>query len=119
MKLFKNLVDAVTLCLKQIMLEGKYSDKVLERTFKSNPQWGSRDRRFIAESVYDITRHFRYLSFIAGSEKSFNLIFAAYLHEKNMPLPEWADYQSINTKLFDAKKAEVKTKAIELSYPDW
>jgi 16S rRNA (cytosine967-C5)-methyltransferase len=119
MKLFKNLVDAVTLCLKQIMVEGKYSDKVLERTFKSNPQWGSRDRRFIAESVYDITRHFRYLSFIAGSEKSFNLIFAAYLHEKNMPLPEWPDYQSISTKLFDTKKTEVKNKAIELSYPDW
>ena len=119
MKLFKNLVDAVTSCLKQIMLEDRYSDKVLERIFKQNPQWGSRDRRFIAESVYDITRHYRYLSFIAGTEKSFNLILAAYLHEKNIPLPEWSDFQSINTQLFDAKKAEVKNKAIELSYPDW
>src|SRR3954467_15344921 len=112
MKLFKNLVDAVTLCLKQIMVEGKYSDKVLERTFKQNPQWGSRDRRFIAESVYDITRHYRYLSFIAGSEKNFTLIFAAYLTEKNIALPEWSDYQTLNTKLFEAKKAEIKSKAV-------
>ncbi len=119
MKLFKNLVEAVTNCLKQIMLDNKYSDKVLEKTFKQNPQWGSRDRRFIAESVYDITRHFRYLSFIAGSEKNMTLIFAAYLCEKNIALPDWADYQTLNTTLFEQKKKEINSLAVTLSYPDW
>jgi 16S rRNA (cytosine967-C5)-methyltransferase len=118
MKFYKNLVEAVTDCLKQIMLEKKYSDRVIEKTFKLHPQWGARDRRFIAEAVYDITRYYRYLSFIAGTEKNFTLIFAAYLFLKNEALPEWPDYQTINTKLFLLKKNEIISDAIRLSYPD-
>lgn len=119
MKLYKNLVDAVTDCLRQIMSEQHYSDKVLERAFKQNPRWGSRDRRFIAESVYEIVRYFRYYAFIAGSEKNFTLIFAAYRWKKNEPLPDWTDYQTINTKLFAVKEKEIGSDAITLSYPDW
>ncbi len=118
MKLHKNLVEAVIDCLNLILFEKKYSDKVLEKTFKKHPQWGARDRRFIAESVYDITRHYRYLCFVADTEKNFRLIFAAYLFGKNEPLPDWADYQTINTKLFKLKKNENVSEAIRLSYPD-
>lgn len=118
MKFHKNTVEAIITCLGQIMLEKRYSDKVLEYAFKQNKQWGSRDRKFIAESVYDITRNYRYLSFIAGSEKNFRLIFAAYLWQKNLPLPEWPDYQTINTKLFEIKKKESFNDAVRLSYPD-
>ncbi|MGZ4037464.1 MAG: RNA methyltransferase, partial [Bacteroidia bacterium] len=119
MKLYRNLVDAVTDCLKQILLEKKYADKVLEQSFKQHPQWGSRDRRFIAEAVYDITRYYRYLSFIAGTEKNFTLIFAAYLSGKNEALPQWPDYQTINTRLFELRKKEIAGDAVSLSYPDW
>jgi 16S rRNA (cytosine967-C5)-methyltransferase len=118
MKLYKNLVEAAVNCLGDIMLDNKYSDRVLERAFKSNPQWGSRDRRFIAESVYDIVRNYRYFSCIANTEKNFRLILAAYLFEKQIPLPDWADYQTINTKLFELKKKECDAPAILLSYPD-
>jgi 16S rRNA (cytosine967-C5)-methyltransferase len=118
MKLHKPLVDAVISCLKQIVLDNKYSDRVLEKTFKANPKWGSRDRKFIAETVYDITRQFRYLSFIAGTEKSFNLIVAAYFYEKGIPFPEWPDFQTINTKPFDVKKKQITSPAILHSYPD-
>lgn len=118
MKLHKPLVDAVITCLKQIVLDNKYSDRVLEKTFKANPKWGSRDRKFIAETVYDITRQFRYLSFIAGTEKSFNLIVASYFYEKGIPFPEWPDFQTINTKPFDVKKKQINSPAILHSYPD-
>lgn len=118
MKFHKNTVEAIINCLNQIMLEKRYSDKVLEYAFKQNKQWGSRDRKFIAESVYDITRNYRYLSFIAGTEKNFRLIFAAYLFLKNEPLPEWPDYQTINTKLFEIKMKEPMSDAVRLSYPD-
>lgn len=100
------------------MFEKKYSDKVLERVFKSNPQWGARDRKFIAEAVYDITRHFRYLSVIAGSERSLNMIFAAYLVEKGIALPDWPDFKSINTQLFTDAKKRITSAAILQSYPD-
>ena len=118
MKLHKNLVEAVIECLNLIMFEKKYSDKVLEKTFKKHPQWGARDRRFIAESVYDIIRHYRYLCFVADTEKNFRLIFAAYLFGKNEPLPDWPDYQTINTKLFQLKKNENISETVRLSYPD-
>lgn len=118
MKLFKNLVDAVQDCLKQIMFEKKYSDKVLERVFKSHPQWGARDRKFIAEAVYDITRHFRYLTAISGSERSLNMIFAAYLFEKGIALPDWPDFKSINTQHFEEAKKNITSQAILQSYPD-
>lgn len=118
MKLHKPLVEAVIDSLKQIMTEQKYSDKVLERTFKAHPQWGSRDRKFIAETVYDITRSYRYLSFIADTEKNFRMILAVYFFEKGIPFPEWADFQTISTKPFEIKKKEITSPAILHSYPD-
>jgi 16S rRNA (cytosine967-C5)-methyltransferase len=118
MKFHKPLVETVIDCLRQIVSENKYSDKVIERTFKANPKFGSRDRKFIAETVYDITRHFRFLSSIAGTEKNFRMILAAYLYEKQIPFPEWPDFQTINTKLFELKKKEITSPAIRLSYPD-
>src|SRR5688572_13168778 len=118
MKLHKPLVEAVTNCLQQIVGENKYSDKVIERTFKSNPQFGSRDRKFIAETVYDITRHYRYLGHIAGTEKNFRMILAAYFFEKGIEFPNWPDFQTINTKLFEVKKKGITSPAILHSYPD-
>ncbi len=118
MKLHKPLVEAVIDCLKQIMADHKYSDKVLEKTFKANPQWGSRDRKFIAESVYDITRSFRYLSFIAETEKNFRMILAAYFFEKGIDFPEWPDFQTISTRPFEIKKKSIDSPAILHSYPD-
>ncbi len=118
MKLHKPLVEAVIDCLKQIMAEHKYSDKVLEKTFKAHPQWGSRDRKFIAEAVYDITRSFRYLSFIAETEKNYRMILAAYFFEKGISFPEWPDFQTISTKPFELKKKTIDSPAILHSYPD-
>lgn len=118
MKLHKPLVDAVITCLKQIVLDNKYSDKVLEKTLKSNPKWGSRDRKFIAECVYDVTRHFRYLSFIADTDKNFRMILAAYFFEKGIPFPDWPDFQTISTKPFEIKKKQITSPAVLHSYPD-
>lgn len=118
MKLHKPLVETVIVCLKQIVTDNKYSDKVIERTFKSNPQFGSRDRKFIAETVYDIIRHYRYFSFIAETDKNFRMILAAYLFEKGIHFPEWPDFQTINTRLFEIKKKQIASPAVLHSYPD-
>ena len=63
MKIYKNLVNSVALTLQEIFIKNRFADKALEKTFKQNIQWGSRDRRFVAEAVYDITRNFRLYSF--------------------------------------------------------
>jgi 16S rRNA (cytosine967-C5)-methyltransferase len=46
------------------------------------------------------------------------MILAAYLYEKGIPFPEWPDFQTINTRVFDFKKKEIDSPAILLSYPD-
>ena len=52
----KNLVNAVINGLDLIIIEGKYADKVIFKLLKSNSKWGSRDRAFIAETIYEIIR---------------------------------------------------------------
>src|SRR5689334_10016223 len=55
-KLHAGLVKSVAQSLLYIFHDGFYADKVLERAFKQNSRWGSRDRKFVAETVYDMTR---------------------------------------------------------------
>jgi len=42
--------------LNDIFVGGFYADKVLERQFKLNRKLGSRDRKFLAETTYEIVR---------------------------------------------------------------
>lgn len=60
-RIHDNIREAIVYALRQIFTENRYSDHVLERLLKSNPKWGSRDRKMIAESVFDITRYWRLL----------------------------------------------------------
>ena len=59
MKLHRNLVDAVTDGFLQITNDGLYADKVIERLLKRNKRWGSKDRAFIAETLYELVRYKR------------------------------------------------------------
>ena len=61
MKLYPNLIKAVIQCLQLTFGENKYADKVIEKCLKANPKWGSRDRAFVAQTVYDMVRHWRWL----------------------------------------------------------
>ena len=61
MKIHPPLLTAIAQCLEQIFAEGYYADKVIERAFKANKKWGVRDRKFIAENVYEIVRWWRFI----------------------------------------------------------
>ena len=65
MKIYRNIVDAVHMALGQIFQENRYADKVIEHVLKQNPKWGSRDRRFIAETSYEMVRWWRLLNEIS------------------------------------------------------
>ena len=85
MKLHKNTIDAVLLSLKEIFTDNKYADKVIERVLKGNPKWGGRDRRFIAETTYDIVRWYRLLKEISDAEEyDFEKMFVAYCAMKDI-----------------------------------
>jgi len=120
MKLYKNLVDSVAKSLHEIILNHKYTDKVLERLFKQHPQWGSRDRRFVAECTYDCVRYHRFYYSIIESEKNFWLQIAVWLVLKGIELPDWQEFRHIDPQFVLKRYQHLKSeKRISESYPDW
>ncbi len=68
-KIHFHLVLKVVEIVQAIFFADKYADKVIEAEFKRNKKLGSRDRKFIAELVYDVVRWWRLLwDFIDKSE---------------------------------------------------
>jgi 16S rRNA (cytosine967-C5)-methyltransferase len=120
MKLYKNLVNSVAQTLHEIFIKGRYADKALQKLFKQNVQWGSRDRRFVAEAVYDIVRNFRLYSQLAESEKNFWFITAVWLVIKNNEIPDWQEFQHVNVPFILDQKEKLKANLpVYESYPDW
>lgn len=120
MKLYKNLVNSVALTLQEIFVKNRYADKALERVFKDHVQWGSRDRRFVAEAVYDIVRNYRLYSQLAESEKNFWFITAVWLVLKNNDIPDWQEFQHVDVKFILSQNELLKTNIpVFASYPDW
>lgn len=120
MKLHKNLVNSVAQTLQEIFIKNRYADKALEKVFKQNVQWGSRDRRFVAEAVYDIVRNFRLYATLAESEKNFWFITAVWLVLKNNEIPDWQEFQHVDIPFILTRKENLKTNLpVYESYPDW
>jgi 16S rRNA (cytosine967-C5)-methyltransferase len=119
-KLYKNLVNSVALTLQEIFVKNRYADKALERLFKGNVQWGSRDRRFVAEAVYDIVRNYRLYAQLAESEKNFWFITAVWLVLKNNEIPDWQEFKHVDVSFIMSQKKILEANLpVSLSYPDW
>ncbi|MBA2613221.1 MAG: RsmB/NOP family class I SAM-dependent RNA methyltransferase [Bacteroidetes bacterium] len=120
MKLYKNLVNSVAETLQEIFVKNRYADRAIEKVFKANPQWGSRDRRFVAEAVYDIVRNFRLYSELAQSQKNFWFITAVWLVVKEIEFPDWQEFKDLDREAIVKHKESLKNNlAVYESYPDW
>ncbi len=120
-KIHKNIYNAICKALTEIFINHRYSDRVLEAMLKSNSKWGSRDRRIIAESVYDITRYWRLLaeSLKMGNhidEEDIEDIVSLYFVKKNIEIEGYT--QRIKSgEMRYAKNLNVRV--IRESIPDW
>ncbi|MFI5148727.1 MAG: RsmB/NOP family class I SAM-dependent RNA methyltransferase [Bacteroidia bacterium] len=121
MKLFPNIVHAVIRNLEQIFNEKKYADKVIERCLKSNPRWGARDRRFIAENTYEIVRWWRLLKEVSRSgEGDHWSIFGAWCLIQGIEIPSWEEFKHLRPEQIRKHLEEVRSvRAIKESIPDW
>src|ERR1700758_698938 len=120
MKLYKNLVEGVVQSLEKIFTEGRYADKVIEYLFKEQRKWGARDRRFVAETIYDIVRNYRLLQELSGGSKDFYKLIGVYLILHDSGLPDWEEFKGIDKKSVQQKWNEAKNKrAVFQSVPDW
>ncbi len=110
--------------LQQIFFGHHPADKVIERTFKSNRKWGSRDRRQFAETVYGVVRHWRSLLWLAGIEwpkedvspllepEGLWRVLAVYGTTKSI---EIAGAPKVSLR----KGLDDQPRAVQQSFPDW
>jgi len=119
MRLHRNVAEAIVKGLSDIHIEENLAGYVVPSLLKSNKKWGSRDRKLIAESIYDITRYWRFFQCKAGTDELTKQaiwhIVAAYLQQKEIDLPEWDEFKDLNTPDTDCTSQFVVRESI----PDW
>lgn len=114
------MAEAVVQNLHFIFQENKYADKVIEKTLKSNPRWGARDRRFIAETTYDIVRWKRlYQTITHSGDSDFWKWLAVWIIQRDFELADWKEFSTINKKEIRTLLATEHPRAIQQSIPDW
>lgn len=121
MKLYVNLARAVVNALEMIFDENRYADKVIERVLKQNPKWGARDRRFIAETTYDIVRWVRFLQNITEAEDGdYWKLLGGWCVLNQIPLPPWEEFKDLSEKRILERNIKMKSvRRIRESIPDW
>jgi 16S rRNA (cytosine967-C5)-methyltransferase len=125
MRLHRNLVFAVIQALDLIYNEQEYADKVVQKTLKLDSRWGSRDRKFIAETIYEMVRWKRLYNEIAGTKGHYtrdNLWknFAVWAILKGISLPDWKYFTDTPTRRIKGKFDELqKIRKFRESIPDW
>ncbi len=68
MRLHRNLCFTVIDSLSMVFNDGEYAGKVVEKALKRDARWGARDRKFVAETIYDVVRWKRLYNEIAGTK---------------------------------------------------
>lgn len=124
MKLYPNLVKAVCEAIEKIFTYGEKADRLVEHTLKLDSKWGSRDRKFIANSIYDIVRWYRlYQSCLNDEQMNSNQyyhLFAVSHILKGYELPPWKEFGLIDVnKIKEAYDKNKHFRKIANSIPDW
>lgn len=118
MKIHKHLIEQIIAALDEIFEQGRYADKVIERFLKAQRKWGSRDRKFFAETVYEIVRWERLLSYLAD-DNDFWKVWGAYWVRQGHELPDWPELDGLSAKEINARQKDIPSFAVAQSIPDW
>ena len=125
MRLHRNLVFTTIDSLMAIFNEGEYADKVVARALKKDKRWGSHDRKFVAETIYEIVRWKRLYVEIAEVKEPFDRdkiwrIFAVWAVLRGYTLPEWKYFEETPVRRIKGRFDELtKTRKFKESIPDW
>ncbi|WP_395057996.1 RsmB/NOP family class I SAM-dependent RNA methyltransferase [Flavobacterium sp.] len=125
MRLHRNLVYTTIDSLNAIFNEGEYADKVVARALKKDKRWGSSDRKFVAETIYEIVRWKRLYSEIAEVKEPFDRdniwrMFASWAVMRGYPIPDWRQLEGTPERKIKGRFDELsKNRAIKESIPDW
>ncbi|MBE98664.1 methyltransferase domain-containing protein [Flavobacterium coralii] len=125
MRLHRNLVFTVIDSLNAIFNEGEYADKVVARALKKDKRWGSADRKFVAETIYEIVRWKRLYAEIAEVKEPYdrdNLwrMFAVWAVLRGYKLPDWKYFEDTPLRRIKGRFDELsKIRKYRESIPDW
>ncbi|WP_417367866.1 RsmB/NOP family class I SAM-dependent RNA methyltransferase [Flavobacterium beibuense] len=125
MRLHRNLVFTVIDSLNFIFNEGEYADKVVAKALKKDKRWGSHDRKFVAETIYEIVRWKRLYAEIAEVKEPYtrdNLwrIFAVWAVLRGYNLPDWKYFEETPVRRIKGRFDELsKIRKFRESIPDW
>ncbi len=125
MRLHRNLVFTVIDSVKSIFNEGEYADKAVEKALKRDARWGARDRKFVAETIYEMVRWKRLYNEIAGTKEHYTTEnvwknFSVWAILKGVKLPEWNQLQGVPERRIKGKFDELqKVRVFKESIPDW
>lgn len=121
MRIHRSTSEAIVNSLQQIFIDKKYADKVIEKTLKQNSKWGSRDRKFIAETTYDIVRWYRFFRSVSNAKgDEFWTLLAVWCAAHDVQLPDWKEFSGINYRqLQDRVNQNHPVRKIHESIPDW
>ena len=118
MKLHNNTIRGVQQALEAIFEQGQYADKVIERTLKSNPKWGAKDRSFIAETTYEMVRWWRLVNFLSPSKDPWDLFGTYWLMQGN-ELPDWEEFARLQPEKIRGKYENITDPGLLESIPEW
>jgi len=125
MRLHRNLVYTTIDSLNAIFNDGEYADKVVARALKKDKRWGSHDRKFVAETIYEIVRWKRLYSEIADVKEPFDRddlwrIFAVWAVLRGYPIPDWRQLEGTPERKIKGRFDELsKVRVYKESIPDW
>jgi 16S rRNA (cytosine967-C5)-methyltransferase len=121
MRLHRSTSQAVIQALEAIFDGKRYADKVIEKVLKQNPKWGARDRRFIAETTYDIVRWYLLLKKITEAKGGdYWKLLAAWCILHGVDLPDWDEFSGISAAKVKAVEAKARSiRQLRESIPEW
>lgn len=93
-KIHRILAEACVQTLEAIFRDGIVANRAVARVLGAHPKWGSRDRGFVAETVYEVVRWRRRLALLAGSEDLWSLAGMQWAL-KDFPRPEWSTWSEV------------------------
>lgn len=125
MRLHRNLTFAVIDSIRDIFNEGVYADKAVEKALQRDKRWGARDRKFVAETIYDIVRWNRLYAEIAEVKVPYDRdniwrLFSVWCVLRGIALPDWNQIGDVPLRRIKGKFDELsKIRKFRESIPDW
>ena len=121
MKYHRHLLQSCVDALNAIFYEDRYADKCIEYYLRNNKKWGSRDRRFFAETVYDCVRWWTKDWAILNKEpQQPDLEFLVVsLWRRNLTKPEFPEYTNVSYEQLAKAEAQITKPYEKQAFPEW